>query len=324
LLRIGDVECDNNLFLAPMAGITDRAFRYLCKEQGCALTFTEMVSAKGLIYDNPHSERLLFVKDEDRPTAVQIFGSDPGLMAEAASMIQHRFDIIDINMGCPTPKVVKNGEGAALMRTPGLAAEIIRRTVQAIKRPVTVKIRKGWDTASINAIEIGRLAEENGAAAVTIHGRTREEFYSGKVDWSIIRKAKQYLNIPVIGNGDVFTPEDAVAMIEKTGCDAVMIGRGAQGNPWIFSRAISLLQNGMLTDEPSMDDILGTIKRQLDLMIEYKEERIAIKEMRKHVGWYIRGMKNAALLRREVNRAETREQLFELLEDYREHLREHP
>jgi tRNA-dihydrouridine synthase B len=319
LLKIGNVELYNNVFLAPMAGITDRAFRFLCKEQGCALAYTEMVSAKGLLYNNPNTERLLLLKEEDRPTAVQLFGSDPGLMAEAACIVQDRFDIIDINMGCPTPKIVKNGEGAALMRTPGLAAEIIRRTANATKRPVTVKIRKGWDKASVNAVEIARLAEENGATAVTIHGRTREEFYSGRADWSIIRDLKNRLSIPVIGNGDVLAPEDAVRMIESTGCDAVMIGRGARGNPWLFHRAISLIQKGVLPDGPDINDILGMIIKQLDLMMEYKDERTAVKEMRKHVGWYIKGMNNAALLRGKVNTVETREQLIGLLEHFKGH-----
>lgn len=318
MLKIGNVELDSSLFLAPMAGITDRAFRFLCKEQGCALTYTEMVSSKGLHYGNDRTEELLFIKEEDSPVAIQIFGSDPGLMAEVAAKIQDRADIIDINMGCPAPKIVKNGEGSALMQKPELAAEIVKRVSAAVEIPLTVKIRKGWDKNSVNALEIASLAQENGAAAITVHGRTREQFYSGTADWDIIRLVKEKLSIPVIGNGDVFTPEDAVEIIRQTGCDAVMIGRGARGNPWIFSQTLNFIRYGETTPPPDLDSIINMIKRQTNLMLEYKEERIVVKEMRKHIGWYIKGLKNATQLRREVNRVEDREQLFKLLEVYRE------
>ena len=324
-MNIGSVKLDNNVFLAPMAGITDRAFRMLCKEQGCGLTYTEMVSAKGLHYENKRTENLLSLQPEDRPVAVQLFGSDPALLAEqAARLCEKGADIIDINMGCPTPKIVKNGDGCALMRKPALVGEIVRRASRSIKAPITVKIRKGWDQNSVNAVEIARIAEQNGAAAVAVHGRTREQFYSGTADWEIIAEVKKALNIPVIGNGDIFTPEDAAAMLEKTGCDAVMIARGARGNPWIFKRTLRLINEGIHTEPPGVKEVLAMIRRHVDLCIQHKGEKVAVREMRKHVGWYLKGIRNAASLRKEVNGAQTREQLFRLLEDYEEELKRHP
>ncbi|MBA1334584.1 MAG: tRNA-dihydrouridine synthase DusB [Firmicutes bacterium] len=318
MLSIDRVVLDNNIFLAPMAGITDRAFRFLCKEQGCSLAYTEMVSAKGLYYRNCRTEKLLFTKKEDGPVAVQLFGSEPELMAEVASEIQDEADIIDINMGCPTPKIVKNGEGSALMKNPELAGKIIKKVYSVLSIPITVKIRKGWDESSVNAVEIARIAQDNGAAAVAVHGRTREQFYSGKADWEIIRQVKEAVSIPVIGNGDVFYPEDAARMMEATGCDAVMIGRGSMGNPWIFSQTLHFIKTGGLLPPPSMEVVLDTIKKQTNLMMEYKEEQVAVKEMRKHVGWYVRGFKNAAQLRKDVNKAVARDQLFELLNNYQD------
>jgi tRNA-dihydrouridine synthase B len=323
-LKIGSVKIDNNVFLSPMAGITDRPFRILCKEQGCGLSYTEMVSAKGLFYRNKRTENLLCIQPEDKPVAVQLFGSDPGLLAEeAARLCEKGADIIDINMGCPTPKIVKNGDGCALMQKPALVAEIVKRTADAVKVPLTIKIRKGWDQNSVNAPEIARIAEANGAAAIAVHGRTRDQFYSGVADWGIIAQIKNDLSIPVIGNGDVFTPEDAVAMLDRTGCDAVMIGRGARGNPWIFSRSLKLINEGISTEPPGIKEVLAMIRRHANLCIEHKGERVAIREMRKHVGWYLKGLRNAAFLRREANRAQTREQLFGLLEAYEEELEGH-
>jgi len=242
-MKIGNVTLDNNIFLAPMAGITDIPFRLLCKEQGCGLTYTEMVSAKGIYYNDEKTKKLTAVDAAEGKVALQIFGSDPVIMAKVTEQLNDSDAcIIDINMGCPTPKITKNGDGCALMRQPELVGKIVREVSKASVKPVTVKIRKGWDENRINAVEIARIAEENGAAAITVHGRTREQFYSGKADWSIIREVKQSVSIPVIGNGDVFTPEDARRMFEETNCDAIMIGRGAQGNPWIFRKIIKYLE----------------------------------------------------------------------------------
>ncbi len=320
-MRIGNIELDNNVFLAPMAGITDRPFRILCKEQGCGLTYTEMVSAKGLHYDSKKTENLLYIQPADRPVAVQLFGSDPGILAqEAAKLWEDGADIIDINMGCPTPKIVKNGDGAALMKKPRLVAEIIRRMSQAIKIPLTVKIRKGWDRNSVNAVEIARIARESGAAAIAVHGRTREQMYGGSADWDVIAQIKKDLDIPVIGNGDIFTPGDAVCMLERTGCDAVMIGRGARGNPWIFSRTLKLISQGENAPHPDIRQVLRMIERHTDLSIDQKGEKLALREMRKHVGWYLKGFRNAGAIRKEANRAETREQLFQILKDYEDQM----
>jgi tRNA-dihydrouridine synthase B len=325
LLNIGGVKLDNNVFLAPMAGITDRAFRMLCKEQGCGLSYTEMVSAKGLHYENKRTENLLNIQPGDRPVAVQLFGSDPVLLAEqAARLCEQGADIIDINMGCPTPKIVRNGDGCALMQKPALVGEIVKRVSCAIKTPLTVKIRKGWDQNSVNAVEIARIAEQNGAAAVAVHGRTREQFYSGTADWGIIAEVKKALSIPVIGSGDIFTPEDAAAMLEKTGCDAVMIARGARGNPWIFKRTLKLINEGAHTDSPGIKEVLAMIRRHVDLCMQHKGEKVAVREMRKHVGWYLKGFRNVASIRKEANDAQTREQLFRLLEDYEKELERHP
>jgi nifR3 family TIM-barrel protein len=323
-LEIGNLKLDNNVLLAPMAGITDRPFRILCKEQGCGLTYTEMVSARGLYYDNTRTESLLYIKHNDRPTAVQLFGSDAGLMAEqAARLCENGADIIDINMGCPTPKIVKNGDGAALMRNPRLVAEIVKRVSLAINVPLTVKIRKGWDKNSVNALEIARIVQENGAAAIAVHGRTREQFYSGTADWDMIAQIKKSLSIPVIGNGDIFSPEDAARMLIKTGCDAVMIGRGARGNPWIFKRSLKLIHEGIYVEPPDIHEVIRTIEKHTDLMIDQKGEIRALKEMRKHAGWYLKGFWNACLVRNEVNKAQTREQLFQALKDYEGQIEEH-
>lgn len=318
-MRIGNVELQNNIFLAPMAGITDQAFRILCKEQGCGLAYTEMVSAKGIWYENKKTKRLVEINEAEKPTAIQIFGSDSDIMAEtAASLRDSDFCIIDINMGCPTPKIVKNGEGSALMLKPELVGRIVKAVSSAAGKPVTIKIRKGWDADSVNAVEIARIAEENGAAAITVHGRTREEFYSGKADWGIIKRVKEAVAIPVIGNGDVFTPEDARRMFDETSCDAVMIARGAQGNPWIFSRVLHYLQTGEMLPEPDIKQKIDMILRHINMLTELKGERPAVLEMRKHIGWYIKGLRNAAVVRDKVNRAESIEELAPILEEVME------
>ena len=254
-MKIGNLELENNVFLAPMAGVTDLPFRILCKEMGCGLVYSEMVSAKGILYDNKNTTELLEIDSKERPVAVQLFGSDPEILGAMAKKIEpYSIDIIDVNMGCPAPKIVKNGEGSCLMKTPELVGEIVKSLVESQKKPVTIKFRKGFDDEHINAVEIAKIAEANGAAAVAVHGRTREQYYSGKADWDIIKQVKAAVNIPVIGNGDVFTPQDAKNLLEYTGCDAIMVGRGAQGNPWIFQRILHYLKTGELLPEPTAEE----------------------------------------------------------------------
>ncbi|MGE4284743.1 MAG: tRNA dihydrouridine synthase DusB [Clostridia bacterium] len=302
-MQIGDIKLQNNVFLAPMAGITDLPFRLLCKEQGCGLVYTEMVSAKGLYYQDKKTEVLLQIDDREKPVAVQIFGSDPEIMARIANdAAATGATIIDINMGCPTPKITKNGEGCALMKNPQLVGQIIKAVSNVVSLPVTVKIRKGWDEETVNAVEIAVIAEENGAKAVTVHGRTREQFYSGKADWDIIKRVKESVNIPVIGNGDISGPEDAKRMLMHTGCDGVMIGRGAQGNPWIFRRIIHYLDTGELLSEPTPEEKVEKAIENVQLLVKYKGEHIGMREARKHVAWYIKGLKNSAKIREAVNR----------------------
>lgn len=320
-MQIGNVKLNNNIFLAPMAGVTDMAFRILCKRQGCGLTYTEMVSAKGLHYKSNNTAVLLEIAEEEIPAAVQIFGSDPEIVAQAARQAEAGgAAIIDINMGCPTPKIVKNGDGSALMRRPDLVREIVRCTVKAVKVPVTVKTRKGWDDASVNAVEIAGIAAREGAAAVAIHGRTREQYYSGTADWNIIKQVKRELNIPVIGNGDIVTPQDAKRMIEETGCDAVMIGRGAQGNPWIFKRTAAYLQNGQLLPEPTYGQRVETIIKHMDMVTELKGEGIGVREMRKHAAWYLKGMPGSAKVKAEIFTLTTSAEVKKLLMEYLEHI----
>lgn len=318
-MRIGKISLANPVVLAPMAGVTDLPFRLLSKEMGCGLVYSEMVSDKGLIYDNAHTKKMLAIDARERPVALQIFGSEPENMAQAAKIVAAAgADIIDINMGCPTLKIVKNGEGSALMKKPELAYEIIVAVVAAAGDvPVTVKFRKGWDEKSVNAVEIARCAEKAGAAAVSVHGRTREQFYSGFADWNIIREVKQSVGIPVIGNGDIRTPQDAKRMLTETGCDGIMIGRGAQGNPWIFRQVIHYLATGEILPAPGLDERIDMLLRQLDMLVEHKGEYIGIREMRTHAAWYTKGLPKSAELRLKFNQALSRDDFVRIMENYR-------
>ena len=313
-LKIGSVTLPNNLILAPMAGVTDLPFRLLCKEQGAGLLCMEMVSSKAILYKNRNTESLLEIDPRENPVSLQLFGSDPEIISTIAHQIEERpFDILDLNMGCPVPKIVNNGEGSALMKNPKLAGEIIRRTVRAIDKPVTVKIRKGFDDEHINAVEMAKIAEDAGAAAVAVHGRTREQFYSGRADWDIIRQVKEAVSIPVIGNGDLLTAEDVIAMEEQTGCDGFMIARGAQGNPWIFRQILHYFETGEHLAKPTLEEVTQMILRHARMMLEFKGEYIGIREIRKHAAWYTAGYPNSARLRVAINNVESFEALEELL-----------
>lgn len=314
-LKIGNVELDNPYILAPMAGVTDLPFRLLCKEQGAGLLCMEMVSAKAIQYNNKNTKALLEIHPEEKPVSLQLFGSDPDVISEIAKRIEELpFAILDINMGCPVPKIVKNGEGSALMKNPKLVYEIVSKTAKAIQKPVTVKIRKGFDDSCVNAVEIAKIVEEAGGKAVAVHGRTREQYYSGKADWDIIRKVKEAVSIPVIGNGDVVSGESAIALQKETGCDGVMIGRGAQGNPWIFSELLEYEKTGKMPERPSMEEIRKMMLRHAQLQMQYKGEYLGIREMRKHVSWYTTGLPNSAKMRDEINRVESYAELEVLLE----------
>lgn len=313
-LKIGNVLLDNSYVLGPMAGVTDLPFRLLCREQGAGLLCMEMISAKGIYYNNKNTESLLQIHPQEIPVSLQLFGSDPKIVSEMAKRIEERpFAFLDINMGCPVPKIVKNGEGSALMKNPKLVYELVSAVVKAIEKPVTVKIRKGFDDEHVNAVEIAKIIEEAGAAAVAVHGRTREQYYSGKADWEIIAKVKEAVRIPVIGNGDVLSGADAVAMREQTGCDGVMIARGAQGNPWIFSELVHYEKTGELPPRPDKDEIREMMLRHAALQIQYKGDFIGMREMRKHVAWYTKGLHKAARLRDKINQVESYEELENLL-----------
>lgn len=308
-INIGNVKLENNIFLAPMAGVTDQPFRVLCKEFGAGLVYTEMISSKGIFYDDTKTKKLMSIDDRERPVAVQIFGSDANIMSEMAEKISKEADIIDINMGCPAPKVTKNLDGSKLMLHPEKIDEITKKVVEKAKVPVTIKIRNGWDEEHINAVEIAQIAEKNGISAITVHGRTREQFYSGVADLQIIKQVKEAVKIPVIGNGDIVNGETAKRMFETTGCDAIMIGRGANGNPWIFEEIIKYLNGETNYQKPTIEEIKQMINKHLNMLCEYKGEYTAIREMRKQIAWYIKGIPGATQIRNEINKIEEIEEL---------------
>lgn len=314
-LRIGDVVLDNNVILAPMAGVTDLPFRLLCRKAGAGLVCMEMVSAKAIYYHNKNTEELLTIHPEEGPVSLQLFGSDARIIADMAKLIEERpFSIMDFNMGCPVPKVVNNGEGSALMKNPRLAEEILSALVKAVKKPVTVKIRKGFDEAHCNAVEMAKIAESCGVAAIAVHGRTREQYYSGHADWEIIRQVKAAVKIPVIGNGDVDSPQAAKKMLETTGCDGIMIGRAAQGNPWIFRDIVSFLDTGRIPEPPDRQEKKRMILEHAALQLRTKGEYTAVREMRKHLAWYTTGMPHSARFRQNINAMETFAELTEGVE----------
>ncbi len=314
-LRIGNVELENNLILAPMAGVTNQPFRMICKEFGPGMVCTEMASSKAIFHDDKKTNRLLNIKGEKRPISFQIFGSDEETMGYAASYVSKMADIVDINMGCPAPKVVKNGDGSKLLLDLKQAEKIMRAVVRNSSVPVTLKYRKGWDKENIVAVEVAKIAEKVGISAITIHGRTRSEFYSGIADLEIIKQVKQAVSIPVIGNGDITDEESALRMFQKTGVDGIMIGRGSFGNPWIFKRIAYFLETGEKLSEPSNQEKLEIIKKQIHLAIEEKGE-IAIKELRKHIAWYTKNLKNSSEFRNEINKIETETELVSKIEEY--------
>lgn len=321
-MKIGNIEFKNKLFLAPMAGVTDISFRNICQRMGVGMLYTEMVSVKGLYYGDKKTNELMKVGDRDTPTALQIFGSEADIFREIIENQLNEnknFDILDINMGCPAPKIVKNGYGSALMKEPDKVREIVRSAVRASNRPVSVKIRKGWDDSLINAVEIAKIIESEGASALTIHGRTREEFYSGRADWDIIRAVKESVKIPVIGNGDIFKPEDISAMIEHTGCDGIMIGRGARGNPWIFKMGSEYLESGAYSEPTGQEKIEKSLEH-LNNLIDYKGEHLAIKEIRKHMAWYLKGLRGSTAVKDKVNKASSRSEIEHIIEEYRAEL----
>ena len=314
-MKIGNFEPKNKVFLAPMAGVTDVVFRVLCKEENCGLTYSEMVSAKGIMYDNDNTKKLLEIDKKEGKVAVQLFGSDPKVLADMAKKLEDNEDIgfFDINMGCPAPKITKNGDGSALMKNPKLIGEIVKAVSASTKKPLTIKIRKGFDDSCINAVEIAKIVEENGASGLAIHGRTREQFYSGVADWDIIKKVKESVSIPIIGNGDITSPEKAKEMLDYTGCDAIMIGRAAQGNPWIFKRVVHYLETGELLEKPSINEKIDISIKHLKMLIQYKGEYIGIREMRKHLGWYIKGKPKSSEMRVIINSIEDPKKMEDLL-----------
>lgn len=316
-MKIGNVNLENPFFLAPLAGITDSPFRRICKEQGAGMVYSEMVSGKGLYYNDKSTERLLTIAEEEKPVGYQIFGSEPEIIAYTVKALSERENILfDINMGCPVPKVVKNGEGSALLKQPDLVGKLVKAAVEATNKPVTAKVRIGWSADTINGVEIAQIIEAAGASAVAVHGRTREQYYSGKADWDEIKRIKEAVKIPVIGNGDVFSGEDAIALIDYTGCDFVMIARGAMGNPWIFREALALWKGEKCPEPPSRGEKAHTMLRQLQWLLAEKGEYAAVREMRKHVGWYLKGEKGAAEIRRMVNTIQEAEVLQEVIAEF--------
>lgn len=316
-MKIGNLNLDNKVFLSPMAGVTDLPFRLICKEQDCGMLYTEMVNSKALCYDDQNTKKMLKIEEEEHPVAIQIFGSDPEYMGGAAKILNsYPNEILDINMGCPAPKVVKNGDGSALLKNPELAAKVLRSVVDNSEKPVTLKIRKGWDDTCINAVEIAKIAQDCGISAIAVHGRTREQYYSGKADWDIIKEVKQNVSIPVIGNGDVFEVEDAINMLNKTNCDAIMIGRGAQGNPWIFKRINHYMQTGEILPDPTLEEKIDTAMKHLKLAVQEHGEYVAVREMRKHIAWYLKGLRNSAKVRDEINKIESYEEVVNKLKGY--------
>ena len=316
-MQIGEIKLAAPLALAPMAGITDLPFRLICRRLGCGMTVSEMVSAKGLLYKNVKTTEMLRIDDGERPTAIQLFGSVPEELAEAARMVEASgADMIDFNMGCPVPKIVNNGEGSALMKQPQLAHDILAAMVKAVKIPVTVKVRAGWDDSSRNAVEIAKAVEAAGVSAVAVHGRTRQQFYEGKADWGIIAEVKQAVKVPVFGNGDIFTVEDGLRMLAETGVDGLMIGRGADGNPWIFRELAAVLRGEERPAAPSLQERLAQAAEHLDMLIDYKGEHISVKEMRRHISAYLKGLPHAAEFRGRFHKVDTREQFMELLAEY--------
>ncbi|MDI6618404.1 MAG: tRNA dihydrouridine synthase DusB [Clostridiales bacterium] len=321
-MKIGGLEFKSNVFLAPMAGVTDKPFRILCREMGCGFVYTEMISSKGLYYNSSKTIDMLDIDKREAPVGVQIFGSDPDIMGEMAGEISRNkmVALIDINMGCPARKIVKNGEGCALMRNPDLASKIIKSVAKNSLLPVTVKFRKGWDESSINAVEFANMAEESGASAVSVHGRTREQMYEGNADWSIIKRVKESVKIPVIGNGDVFTPEAAKGLFQETGCDGILVARGAMGNPWIFKRINHYLKTGEILSEPDAGERIDMAVRHAKMLVDLKGENTGIREMRKHAAWYIKGLKNSTDIKNKINAIIKKDELINLLIDYKKSL----
>ena len=315
-LKIGNVELENNLILAPMAGVTNLPFRIICKDYGAGMVCTEMASAKAMFHNDQKTKRLFNTEGEKRPISFQVFGSELESIAYAVKYMSDFADIIDINMGCPAPKVVKNGDGSKLLLDLEKAKQIIETAVQNSKVPVTVKFRKGWEKENIVAVEIAQIAEQAGASAVTIHGRTKSEFYTGKADWDIIKKVKQSVHIPVIGNGDVTDEESALAMFKQTGVDGIMIGRGSFGNPWIFKNIKHYLQTGEKLPQPTNQERLQIMEKHIQLAVEEKGEDVAIKELRKHISWYTKNLKNSSEFRNSINKIEKKDELISTIEEY--------